>query len=138
METMTRGTLAKRTGVSMATIRYYEDSGILPAPHRSSNGYRVYTEDYLVKIKFIKDAQLLGYSLKEIQETLQLLSQEDMESDTLKTLVRDRIADIQKHIDHFEQMQIHLARLLKTPEDDIHSYIQSFRVTKKESDETNL
>ena len=46
----------------------------------------MYTEDYLVKIKFIKDAQLLGYSLKEIQETLQLLSQEDMEKDTLKTL----------------------------------------------------
>ncbi|WP_145325868.1 MerR family transcriptional regulator [Paenibacillus xylanexedens] len=132
METMTRGMLAKRTGVSMATLRYYEDSGILPAPRRSSNGYRVYTEDYLVKIKFIKDAQSLGYSLKEIQETLQLLSQEDMESDTLKILVRDRIADIQKHINHLEQMQIHLARLLKTPEGDIHSYIQSFRVTKKE------
>lgn len=86
MKTMTRGELAKRTGVSMATLRYYEDSGILPVPRRSSNGYRVYTEDYLVKVKFIKDAQSLGYSLKEIQATLQLLSQEDMESEALKHL----------------------------------------------------
>ncbi|WP_441930974.1 MerR family transcriptional regulator [Paenibacillus sp. 2TAF8] len=132
MQTMTRGQLAKKTGVSMATLRYYEDSGILPAPHRSSNGYRVYTEDYLVKVKFIKDAQMLGYSLKAIQETLELLSNDDMEKETLKTLVRERIADIQQHIDHLEQMQRHLAGLLLTPEDDIDSYIQSFRVEKKE------
>ncbi|WP_342556448.1 MerR family transcriptional regulator [Paenibacillus sp. FSL R7-0652] len=129
---MTRGQLAKKTGVSMATLRYYEDSGILPAPHRSPSGYRLYTEDYLVKVKFIKDAQMLGYSLKEIQETLQLLSNEDMEKETLKTLVRERIADIQQHIDHLEQMQKNLAGLLLTPEDDIDSYIQSFRVEKRE------
>ncbi|MBR2563725.1 MAG: MerR family transcriptional regulator [Paenibacillus sp.] len=129
---MTRGQLAKKTGVSMATLRYYEDSGILPAPHRSSNGYRMYTEDYLVKVKFIKDAQMLGYSLKAIQETLDLLSNEEMEKDTLKSLVRERITDIQQHIDQLEQMQKHLAGLLLIPEDEIDSYIQSFRVEKKE------
>ncbi|QOS81190.1 MerR family transcriptional regulator [Paenibacillus sp. JNUCC31] len=132
MKTMTRGELAKCTGVSMATLRYYEDSGILPAPRRSSNGYRLYTEDYLVKIKFIKDAQSLGYSLKEIQDTLQLLSQEDMESEALKTLVRDRIAEIQLHIDNLQQMQTLLAGLLQTPEHDIHNYIQSFRINKED------
>ncbi|CAI6084338.1 hypothetical protein PAECIP112173_04254 [Paenibacillus sp. JJ-100] len=132
MRTMTRGQLAKKTGVSMATLRYYEDSGILPAPHRSSNGYRMYTEDYLVKVKFIKDAQMLGYSLKAIQETLDLLSHEEMEKDTLKSLVRERITDIQQHIDQLEQMQKRLAGLLLIPEDEIDSYIQSFRVEKKE------
>lgn len=116
----------------MATLRYYEDSGILPAPHRSSNGYRVYTEDYLVKVKFIKDAQTLGYSLKAIQETLELLSNEDMEKETLKTLVRERITDIQQHIEHLEQMQKQLAGLLLVPEDEIDSYIESFKVEKKE------
>ncbi|MBB6020994.1 DNA-binding transcriptional MerR regulator [Paenibacillus sp. JGP012] len=132
MDTMTRGQLAKRTGVSMATLRYYEDSGILPAPHRSANGYRVYTDDYLVKVKFIKGAQTLGYSLKEIQETLELLSNEDMEKETLKALVRERIADIEKHIGHLKEMQQHLATLLHTPEEEIDSYIQSFRVNRKE------
>nr|WP_307771882.1 MerR family DNA-binding transcriptional regulator [Clostridium botulinum] len=49
---MTRGELARQTGISTSTIRYYEDSGILPAPKRIANGYRIYTDDYLVKIKF--------------------------------------------------------------------------------------
>ncbi|NEW07331.1 MerR family transcriptional regulator [Paenibacillus sp. SYP-B3998] len=83
MEGMTRGELAKRTGLSMATLRYYEESGILPAPHRVANGYRIYTNDYLVKIKFIKDAKSLGYSLKEIQEVLRMLSQEMATSTTI-------------------------------------------------------
>lgn len=83
MLTRTISGSSKRTGLSTATIRYYEESGILPAPHRVANGYRLYTNDYLVKIKFIKDAKSLGYSLKEIQEALQLLSKE-MEAETLK------------------------------------------------------
>ncbi|WP_337035442.1 MerR family transcriptional regulator [Paenibacillus illinoisensis] len=132
MKTMTRGELAKCTGVSMATLRYYEDNGILPAPRRSSNGYRLYTEDYLVKIKFIKDTQALGYSLKEIQKNLQLLSQEDMESEQLKMLVRDRITDIESHIKNLQRMQGFLEALLTTSEKDIHNYIQSFRNNKEE------
>ncbi|WP_244281060.1 MerR family transcriptional regulator [Paenibacillus jilunlii] len=44
----------------MATIRNYEDSGVLSVPARIANGYRIYTEDYLVKIKFINDAKSLG------------------------------------------------------------------------------
>ncbi|OKP98874.1 MerR family DNA-binding transcriptional regulator [Paenibacillus sp. P46E] len=55
MEGMTRGELAKRTSLSMATIRYYEDSGILPVPGRVANGYRIYSEDYLVKIPADKE-----------------------------------------------------------------------------------
>ncbi|WP_083606912.1 MerR family DNA-binding transcriptional regulator [Paenibacillus helianthi] len=55
MEGMARGELAQRTGLSMATIRYYEDSGILPVPERLANGYRIYSEDYLVKIPADKE-----------------------------------------------------------------------------------
>ncbi|WP_083609432.1 MerR family DNA-binding transcriptional regulator [Paenibacillus sp. P3E] len=55
MEGMARGELAQRTGLSMATIRYYEDSGILPVPGRLANGYRIYSEDYLVKIPADKE-----------------------------------------------------------------------------------
>ncbi|AJS60639.1 MerR family transcriptional regulator [Paenibacillus sp. IHBB 10380] len=126
MEGMTRGELAKRTGLSMATIRYYEDSGILPAPERRANGYRIYTENYLVKIKFIKDAQSLGYSLKEIQEGLQMLSQE-MEAETLKELVRNKIFEIDEKIKTLHSIQTMLSGLLETPKEDIHNYLRSFR-----------
>ncbi|MDQ0173614.1 MerR family transcriptional regulator [Paenibacillus tundrae] len=136
MSTMTRGELAKRTGLSMATLRYYEDSGVLPAPIRASNGYRRYSEDYVVKIKFIKDAQALGYSLKDIKETLHLLSQEDMDSETLRVLVRNRIADIQQHINNLKDMQTLLASLLLTPESEIHTYIGSFRNLSEEAEDS--
>ncbi len=126
MEGMTRGELAKRTGLSKATIRYYEDSGILPVPDRIANGYRIYTDNYLVKIKFIKDAKSLGYSLKEIQEALQVLSQE-MEAETLKGLVRNKIFEIDERIKTLHSIQTLLAGLLQTPEEDIHNYLQSFR-----------
>lgn len=130
MEGMTRGELAKRTGLSMATIRYYEDSGVLPAPLRVANGYRVYSDDYLVKIKFIKDAKSLGYSLKEIQEGLQMLSRE-METEALKELVRKKIAEIDERVEALHAMQRMLEGLLQTPKEDISNYMQSFRTSEE-------
>ncbi|MFC3781797.1 MerR family transcriptional regulator [Bacillus chungangensis] len=126
---MTRGELSKRTGLSTATIRYYEDSGILPVPERAANGYRMYTEDYLVKIKFIKDARSLGYSLKEIKETLCLLSKE-MEKETLKAIVRQKIADIEANIKVLETVKTRLADLLLTNDGDIHNYLKSFHISE--------
>jgi DNA-binding transcriptional MerR regulator len=127
VEGMTRGELSKRTGLSMATIRYYENSGILPAPKRAANGYRLYTDDYLVKIKFIKDAKSLGYSLKEIQETLHLLSQE-MDTETLKEIVRNKIVEIEANIKTLQTLQTILAGLLQTDQEDIQTYLKSFRI----------
>ncbi|WP_342416448.1 MerR family transcriptional regulator [Paenibacillus sp. FSL R10-2782] len=130
MEGMTRGELSQRTGLSMATIRYYENNGILPAPKRAANGYRIYTDDYLVKIKFIKDAKSLGYSLKEIQETLQLLSQEMLE-DTLREIVQNKIVEIEAHINTLHTLQSLLAGLLQTPQTDIQNYLKSFHIPNK-------
>ncbi|HDK7159204.1 MerR family transcriptional regulator [Clostridium botulinum] len=127
MDKITRGELAKQTGISTSTIRYYEDSGILPAPKRIANGYRVYTDDYLVKIKFIKDAKSLGYSLKEIKEILQMLSQE-MDGENLKGLVKNKICKIEDRIKTLHSIQKMLTDLLNTSEEDIQNYLQSFRI----------
>lgn len=124
---MTRGQLAKRTGLSMATLRYYEESGILPVPRRVENGYRIYTDDYLVKIKFIKDAKSLGYSLKEIGAALKMLSQ-DMEAETLEALVQGKIKEIEEKIQSLESIKSMLSGLLQTPQEDVHNYLRSFRV----------
>lgn len=130
MEGMTRGELAKKTGLSMATIRYYEESGILPAPRRSQGGYRLYSDDYLVKIKFIKDTKSLGYSLKEIQEVLHLLSR-DMDAETLKEYVRGKIVEIDEKVESLRAIQTMLTTLLETPQADIHNYLDSFRNNNK-------
>ena len=66
------GDVAKRTGVSAPTIRYYEEIGLLPSPTRSGAGYRRYTETTIEEVQFIRKAQALGFSLDEISTILQL------------------------------------------------------------------
>jgi MerR family transcriptional regulator, copper efflux regulator len=66
------GDVAKRTGVTPATIRYYESIGLLPSPARSNAGYRRYSEATVVELEFIKKAQGLGFSLEEVHEILRL------------------------------------------------------------------
>ena len=130
---MTRGELAKQTGISPAAIRYYEEHHILPVPRRRSNGYRLYTEDYIVKIQLIKDAKLLGYSLKEIKEILEMLSQ-DIELDTLKRIVKHKHEEIEKKIKSLRLIQDLLSNLLKTPEKEVQVYLKSFRVMNEDDE----
>lgn len=128
MEGMTRGELARQAGLSPAAIRYYEDSGVLPVPERGENGYRLYSADDLVKLKFIKDAKSLGYSLKEIQAALALLGSK-MDEEHLKELVRGKISEIDEKIASLRSIQDMLAGLLLTPQDEIQNYLKSFRAT---------
>ncbi len=59
--------LAKATGVTVDTLRYYEKQMLLDAPAREENGYRVYTEAHLERVRFVRGAQALGFSLAEIR-----------------------------------------------------------------------
>ncbi|MCR8656546.1 MerR family transcriptional regulator [Paenibacillus endoradicis] len=126
---MKRSELSARTGVSIATLRYYECIGILPAPKRAPNGYRMYTEDYVIQIQFIKAAQSLGYELKEIGATLQLLVR-DMDIEALKELVRNKIVEIETNIREQQRLQTLLSGLLQTSDEDIQNFISSFRVSE--------
>ncbi|MFT4554134.1 MAG: MerR family mercuric resistance operon transcriptional regulator [Chlamydiales bacterium] len=69
-KTFTAGILAKQAKVNIQTLRYYERRGLLPEPNRSSTGYRQYGENDVKCLKFIKNAQKLGFSLEEIKEML--------------------------------------------------------------------
>lgn len=72
MTTLTRGELAKRCEVNFETIRYYEQQGLIPQPSRTVSNYRVYDEDTVRRVRFIKRAQELGFTLKEIKDLLSL------------------------------------------------------------------
>src|SRR5712664_1369599 len=72
MEGLKTAQLANEGGVNIETIRYYERHGLLPKPPRTHSGYRVFSEDAVVRLRFIKHAQELGFSLKEIKELLSL------------------------------------------------------------------
>ena len=66
------GRLAKLAGVKPDTIRFYERTGLLPKPERQENGYRVYAGTALKRVRFIKKAQSLGFTLDSIQRILAL------------------------------------------------------------------
>jgi DNA-binding transcriptional MerR regulator len=72
MNNLTISQLAKHAGVNVETVRYYERRGLLPAPQRSASCYRHYSQDDVAYLRFIRRAQTLGFSLKEIVELLAL------------------------------------------------------------------
>ncbi|MBI4389563.1 MAG: MerR family transcriptional regulator, partial [Nitrospinae bacterium] len=69
---MRRGELAKQCGVNGETLRYYEKRRLLAPPARSSSGYRLYSQDDVSRIRFIKNAQRVGFTLDDIKDLLKL------------------------------------------------------------------
>ena len=72
MTALTIGKLARRTGISTDTVRFYERKGLLPAPRRTASGYRVYAPDHADRLRFILRAKGLGFSLADISMLLKL------------------------------------------------------------------
>ncbi|ADX74220.1 putative transcriptional regulator [Pseudarthrobacter phenanthrenivorans Sphe3] len=72
--TMHIGELAERTGLSLRTIRHYDDVGLLPATARTEGGFRVYSQDDVERLMVIKQLKPLGFSLEEMAEILELFS----------------------------------------------------------------
>jgi DNA-binding transcriptional MerR regulator len=66
------GQLATRSGIAARTIRFYEQAGLLPAPPRTTSGYRSYDDDAISRLRFVRSAQSLGLSLAEIAEVLRI------------------------------------------------------------------
>ena len=92
------GELAKRAGVNVETLRFYERKGLLPEPPRRESGYREYPEESVTRIRFIKRAQELGFSLDEIRELLALRVKPDTPCAEIKNRAEKKIADIKQKI----------------------------------------
>ncbi len=95
------GTVARLSGCSVETIRYYEKIGLIAAPERTANGYRGYTPTALSQLQFIRHARALGFDLPTIRELLKLAC--DPEADCREA---DRIAS-----HHLERVEAHIASL---------------------------
>ena len=97
---ITIGALARRVGINVETIRYYQRRGLLAVPAKPLDGYRHYSREDLDRLCFIKRAQKLGFSLDEIASLLQLGQANCAETRALATLklalVEDRIADLER------------------------------------------
>lgn len=111
METLTTGQLAKQARVNVETIRYYRRRGLLPDPPRRKSGYRLYSRDAVARIEFIKRAQGLGFSLKEISELLSLRVDPQTTCADVKRRAEAKIADIQEKIKTLGKMKVALVKL---------------------------
>lgn len=100
-ETLSIGELARRTGCKVVTIRYYEQTGLLPSPARTLGGHRCYTPAHLERLAFIKRGRSLGFPLEALGNLLSLLEDDqagctEIDAMALRHLeeVREKIADL--------------------------------------------
>lgn len=105
------GELAKRSGLSVETLRYYERRGLIPPPERLASGYRSFPEQTLDRLVFIKRSKELGFSLDEIAELLQLEIDPSIGAAEVKGRVDSKIAMIERKIADLKQLQGSLQRL---------------------------
>ena len=109
--TLTIGQVAGAADVNVQTIRYYERRGLFPTPRRTSAGYRQYTDDAVARIRFIKHAQDLGFSLQEIQDLLGLRVRHGAACDAVERKTRQKIEVVQHRIRDLQRMRRTLERL---------------------------
>lgn len=95
MKSLTIGRLAKEAGVNLETVRFYERRGLLPRPPRSSSGYRMFPAEAARRLRFIRRAQELGFSLKEIRELLSLRVSRTTTSRDIRARTEAKIADVE-------------------------------------------
>ncbi len=88
------GELAQTAGVSVDTLRFYEKQGLLPAPVRASNGYRHYNESHLARLRFVRSAQALGFTLTQIGEILPQMAQGKFGRAEIEQRLHAKIAEI--------------------------------------------
>lgn len=114
MKALTIGQVAKRAGVGVETIRFYEREGLIAEPERRpSSGYRQYGPQAVRRVRFIRHAKDLGFTLKEIQELLELRVDPHSTCADVRKQTRDKIADIEARIASLERMKVALNRLAR-------------------------
>lgn len=110
---MTRGELAKRAEVNRETIRYYERRGLIPKAARNpSSGYRDFDDEMLQRLRFIKSAQNLGFTLEEIDDLLTLRADPRTDCDQVKTRALDKLDEIEGKIRELRKMKRALAKVV--------------------------
>lgn len=105
MKTLTIGQLAKRAGVNLETIRYYERRELLPEPPRRESGYRAYPPESITRIRFIKSAQALGFTLEEISHLLSLRVNAETSCEQVRMQAEQKLVEVTQKIQALQALQ---------------------------------
>ena len=105
------GELARQTGVTTKTIRYYEDIGLIPEPARYYNNYREYPDEAVERLLFIRDAQATGLTLTEIGSILELREEGHGTCNHIVELLETHLRELDKHIRDLRETRTQLAAM---------------------------
>ena len=107
------GDVATRSGLSVKTVRYYEDIGLLaPTVERSDSGYRLFAPSVINRLAFVKRAQSLGLSLSEIRDILNISDRGELPCDEVKQHLAMKVDEINQQIKALEILKSELQQLL--------------------------
>ena len=106
------GEVARRSGVGIETLRFYEKSGLLDRPGRTYSGYRVYGRDVLERISFIKQAQVLGFTLDEIARIIKHKQKGESPCEEVREIVQTRLRELEERIKQMNRYRKELTATL--------------------------
>ncbi len=113
-DTLRTGQVAARAGVNIQTLRFYERRGLLKVPKRRPSGYREYPVDAVRRIRFIKHAQELGFTLREIEELLRLRDDQRASCSEVQASAQAKIAQMEQKIRHLRAIKRALDVLVRS------------------------
>jgi DNA-binding transcriptional MerR regulator len=115
--------LSEITGVPAKSIRYYEEAGVLPSPKRLPNGYRVYDESDVARLKLVGGARRLDLSLDDVTEIIAMRDRREAPCRTVLELMREKADEIAARIAELQRLESELRELhtlgLTFPTDDV-------------------
>jgi MerR family transcriptional regulator, mercuric resistance operon regulatory protein len=110
-ERCTIGAIARQAGVNVETVRYYQRRGLVPEPAKPIGGIRKYAPEHVQRLRFIKRAQQLGFSLEEIAELLSL--EDGLHCREVEKIAGQKLATVRERIAQLETMEGALAALVR-------------------------
>ena len=105
------GELAKVSGLTTKTIRFYESEGLLPQPPRTASGYRMYAQGDLQRLGFVSKAKRVGLTLREIKEILLLNDRDEPTCGHVRTLLDEKLAEIDEAISDLTEIRSQVAEI---------------------------
>lgn len=114
MNSLTISQVAQQSGVNLQTVRYYEREGLITPAARTEAGYRIFQPETARRIRFIKRAQELGFSLNEIKELLSLRVDTHSTQADVRRRAQSKIDDVAQKIRHLEAIHASLVHLTKS------------------------
>lgn len=111
------GEVAKRAGVSIDTVRYYEKMKLLPKPARSSGGFRLFAPEHIERVRFIKQAQELGFSLEEIKGLVATGGAEECRN--VRDLLKRKLSELDERLKAMKSFRRLLAQQLTACDEEL-------------------